>query len=119
MRFYKGISFPWRRPRGRARGTYRMSLAAYQARLRNLVHVPRQRTYAETQRLQIEIALATHRGESTRSLAKRLRCSHVHCWRVARRYRSGLLPLLPRDEQGLVALRESLSSAAAPRQVVP
>jgi hypothetical protein len=108
MRFYKGIRFGPRRPRGKGRGTYRVSRRAYQARLRNLGHVARARSYSDTRRLEIEVALGTHRGESTRAMAKRVRCSHVHCWRVARRYRLGLLPLLPRDLEALTKFRDSV-----------
>jgi len=103
-----GIRFGPRRPRGRGRGTYRMSRAAYQARLRNLVCVERRRSYEQTRRLEVEVAVGTHRRESTRAMARRLKCSHVHCWRVARRYKHGQLPLLPRDEQGLSRFCDSL-----------
>jgi len=111
MRFYPGIRFGRRRPRGRGRGDppYRLSRAAYQARLRNVSRVKRRRSYHETRRLELEIALGWHRGETYRALAKRLGLrSHAHCWRVARRYRLGLLRFLPRNEQGLVKLRDSL-----------
>ena len=73
----------------------------------------RPRTHADTQLLQIEIALGTHRSERYRAMARRLGCSHVWCWRVARKYRRGLIPMLPGDEQGLVALRESLAPVPA------
>jgi hypothetical protein len=75
--------------------------------------VRRRRTYGQTRRLEIEIALATHRGTSLR--AKALGCSHVHCWRVARRYQRGLLPLLPRDEGELIRFRDSLYGDSAPQ----
>jgi hypothetical protein len=118
MRFQKGVGYTGpRRARGPGSGDppYRMSRMAYQARLRNLGHVKRPRTLAETQRLQIEIALATHRGESYRAIARRLGLrSHAHCWRVARRYRRGLIPMLPRDEQQLLAMRDSLAAGSLP-----
>jgi hypothetical protein len=113
MKFQKGIGCPYysRRPRGRGRGQYRMSRTAYQARRLNLLRWERPRSYDETRLIEFEIALATHRGESYRLMAKRLGLrSHAHCWRVARRYRRGLIPLLPRNEQGLVTLRDSLIS---------
>ena len=98
-----------------------MSLAAYNerrlaSRRRKLVGGKPPRTYVQMQRLAVEIALGTHRGESTRAMAERLGCSHVHCWRVARRYRNGLIPMLPRDEQELVALRDSLDRPTPPQQ---
>jgi hypothetical protein len=100
-----------------------MSRSAYQARLRNLGGRQRPRTYEETRRLELEIALATHRGESYRAVAKRLGLrSHAHCWRVARNYHRGLIPMLPRDEQGLLALRDSLApgpATALPRPPQP
>ena len=34
--------------------------------------------------------------------------SHAHCWRVARNYRTGQIPMVPSDEEGLMELRESL-----------
>jgi|SRR5262249_28786237 len=94
-----------------------MSLAAYNerrlaSRRRKLVGGKPPRTYVQMQRLAVEIALGTHRGESTRAMAERLGCSHVHCWRVARRYRNGLIPMFPRDEQALVALRDALDHPA-------
>ncbi len=93
-----------------------MSRAAYQARLHNLRRVKkRPRMYEQTRRIELEIALGTHRGESYRAMARWLGCSHVHSWRVARRYRAGLIPLLPPDEQGLLALRDSLDTPAPPR----
>jgi hypothetical protein len=113
MGFQKGIRFGYRRPRGPGRNhpPYRMSLTAMQARRQNLSNWTRRRTYEETQRIRIEIALATHQpGESYRQMARRLRCSHVHCWKVARRYRRGLIPL-PESEQELLAIREMLYPA--------
>jgi hypothetical protein len=114
-RFQKGVGYPYPRPtrgkgdRSNPGGCYRMSRAAYQARLQNLGHVPRERTHDQSQRLQIEIVLARHRGETFRAVAKRLALkSHAHCWRVAHDYRAGRIPWLPRDEQGLLALRDSL-----------
>src|SRR5215472_8865319 len=95
----------WRRKPG---GCYRMSRAAYNerclaSRRRKLVGGKPPRSYVEMQRLALEIALGTHRGESTRAMAERLGCCHVHCWRVARRYRNGLIPMLTSDEQALVS----------------
>jgi hypothetical protein len=117
MRFQKGIGYTGpRRPRGPGRGDppYRMSRAAYQARLRNLVGWERPRSCEQTRRIELEVALWTHRGkESLRAFAKRLRIrSHSHCWRVARKYRRGLIPMLPRDEQQLLAMRDSFASAS-------
>jgi len=80
-----------------------MSRAAYQARLRNLSGWIRPHTYEQTRRNELEIALATHRGENYRAMAKRLGLSHTYCWRVARKYRAGLIPMLPREEQELLA----------------
>ena len=112
IRFQKGTCFPYpRAPRGPGRGDlpYRMSRRAYQARLRNLGGVERQRTYGETRRNELEIALATHRRENYRVMAKRLGLrSHAHCWRVAHRYRTRQIPMLPSDEQELLAMRDSL-----------
>jgi hypothetical protein len=121
MRFQKGIDYTGpRRPRGPGRDSYRMSPEAYRARLKNagsrkLVGGNPARTYAETRRIEIEVALWTHRGkESLRALARRLRVgSHAHCWRVARKYRRGLIPLLPHDERGLTAIRYSFAPALA------
>lgn len=130
MRFQKGIGSPYpRRPRGPGRGDppYDMSREAYQARISSASkaraalaeqHDRRERTYEETRRLEQEIALASLRGETYRAMARRLGCSHVHCWRVARRYRTGQIPMLPHDEQGLVALRESLDKPPTPTRQV-
>ena len=97
-----------------------MSHKAQQARIhaaecRKLVGGKPPRTYGETRRLEIEIALGTHRGETCRAM--RLGCSHVHCWRVARNYHRGLIPILPPDEQGLLAMRDSLGLAPPPSPV--
>ncbi len=113
MRFRKGVGYTGPRwPRGPGRGDppYRMSRAAYDARLNNLRCVKkRKRAYEETRRNEIEIALGTHRGETYRAMAERLGLkSHAHCWRVARDYRAGLIPMLPCDEQELLELRDSL-----------
>ena len=119
-RFKKGVRFSCYRPtRGPGRGDYDMSRTAYQARLANLRGWERRHTYSETWRLKIEIALGTHRGESYRKMARRLGLrSHAHCWRVARNYRTGQIPMLPRDEQGLVEMRESLDKPATRQQAV-
>jgi hypothetical protein len=116
MRFQEGIGWPHpRRPRGLGRGEYRMSRAAYQARVRNLAAWRRSRSYEQTRRIEIEIALATHRGESFRAIAKRLGLrSFAYCWRVARRYRAGLLRMLPLAEPELVAFRDSLYGDPVP-----
>jgi len=116
MRFQRGIGYPYpRRPRGKGRGQYRMSRVAYQARVRNLAARRRPRTYDETRRIQLEIALATHRGLTYRAMAKRLGLhSYAYCWRVARRYRAGLLRMLPLAESELVALRDSLYASPVP-----
>ena len=119
MRYYTGIKFGWRRPRGRGRGTYRMSLKAYQTRLsatgeRKVVGGKLARSWQETRRLEAEIALATHGPETYRAIARRLGCSHVHCWRVARRYRARQIPLLPSDEQALLEMRDSFGPAPEP-----
>ena len=117
MRFQKGIGYTGpRRPRGKGDrskpgGCYRMSPEAYRARLKNagrrkLVGGKPPRSYGETRRLELEVALGTQRGETFRAMAKRLNCSHIHCWRVARKYRRGLIPMLPRDEQQLLAMRD-------------
>jgi hypothetical protein len=112
MRFQKGIGYIGpRRPRGSGRGdpTYRMSQAAYQARLRNLGRFTRARSHGETRRIELEIALASHGHESCRGIARRLGLrSHAYCWRVIRRYRTGQIPALPPDEQSLLSMRESL-----------
>ena len=123
MRFQKGVGYPYPRPpRGPGRGDppYRMSRRAYQSRLRNLGRVERQRTYGETRRLELDIALATHRGETFRAMAERLHLrSHAHCWRVAHKYRTRQIPMLPQDAQGLLALRDSLVSPPMQQQVLP
>ena len=87
-----------------------MSRAAYDARRNNLRkrRTEHLRTYDQSRCLELEIALATHRGESYRAMANRLGCSHVYCWKVARAYRRGGIPMLAPDEQGLSALRNSL-----------
>ena len=111
MRFQPGRGYTGpRRPRGPGRGDppYRMSQAAYQARLRNLVHWRRPRSPLETQRLRIEIALATLRGETQRAMARRLGCSHVYCRKVAIAFKAGRIPFLPADEVSLLAMRDSL-----------
>ena len=65
MRFQTGKGWPYsRRSRGPGRGEYRMSRATYQARLRNLVGWNRARTFEQTRRIEVEIALAVHRGET-------------------------------------------------------
>ena len=112
MRFQKGMCNPYHRvPRGPGRGDppYRMSHAAYQARLRNLAHWSRPRTPLETQRLRVEIALGTLRGEKSRKMARRLGCSHVYCRKVARPYHAGRVPFLPANEESLLAMKESLN----------
>ena len=134
MRFQKGVRFPYyRRPRGPGRrgkpgGCYRMSRAAYQARISTASKARAalarrqgkpERTYEETRRLEFEIALASHRGETYRAMASRLGCSHIHCWNVARRYRTGQIPMLPPDEQELVALRDSLDREPSLQQAIP
>ena len=94
-----------------------MSHAAWQARVRNLGAWQRPRTYEQTRRIEIEIALATHRGESFRAIAKRLGLrSHAHCWRVARKYQAGRLSTLPRTEPELVAFRDSLFADSIPNR---
>jgi hypothetical protein len=112
MRFQKGVGYPGpRRPRGPGRGDppYRMSQAAYQARLRNLGRFKRARTHGETRLIELEIALASHDHESCRGIARRLGLrSHAYCWRVIRRYRTGQIPSLPSDEESLLAMRNSL-----------
>jgi hypothetical protein len=118
MRFQKGIGCPCllRRPRGPGRGEYRMSRAAYQARVRNLDCWFRPRTYEETRRIEIEIALASHRREPFRAVAKRLGLrSYAHCWRTARKYRAGRLPMLPLTEPELVAFHDSLYADSVPK----
>lgn len=124
MRFQKGVGYPYpqfRPPRGPGRGDprYDMTRKAHLARLhaagrRKVVGGKPLRTWGETRRLELEIALGTHRGESCRAMAKRLDCSHVHCWRVARDYRRGLIPMLPPDEQTLLAMRDSLDAPMSP-----
>jgi hypothetical protein len=130
MRFQKGVRFPSdRRRRGRGRGAYSMSREAYQARLRNasraraalaLRQGKPERDYGETRRLELEIALARHRGEKYRAIARRLGLrSYAHCWRVARRYHAGQIPMFPGDEQGLVAMRDSLDSTPTQQRAAP
>jgi hypothetical protein len=129
MRFQKGVRFDWRRPRGRGRSAYRMSRAACQARLRSAAHArealarrrgQQSRTYEETRRIELEIALATHRAEDYREMARHLGLrSYAYCWRVARNYRRGLIPMLPRDERELVAVRDSLRNPSTLQRVVP
>jgi hypothetical protein len=123
MRFQKGVGYPYPRPpRGPGRGDppYRMSRRAYQSRLRNLGGIARQRSYGETRRFELEIALGTHQGETYRAMAERLGLrSHAHCWRVARRYRNRQIPMLPCDAQGLLALRDSLDLRPTKQQVLP
>jgi hypothetical protein len=116
MRFKKGVGYQgprWPRGRGRGNPPYQMSRAAYDARLHNLRCVKkRKRTYGESRRNELEVALWTHKPEdkreSLRTLARRVGLSHVYCWKVARNYRNGLIPLLPDDEAGLLELRDSL-----------
>ena len=112
MRFQKGIGSPYsRRPRGPGRGDppYRMSQAAYRARLRSLGQWVRPRSYGETRRIELEIALASHGHESYRGIARRLGLrSHAYCWRVIHRYRTGQIPSLPPDAESLLEMRESL-----------
>jgi hypothetical protein len=125
MKYQKGTGYTRpRRPRGKCDrskpgGCYRISPKAYRARLRNagrrkLVGGKPPRTYGETRCLELEVAMGTHRGETCRAMAKRLNCSHVQCWRLARNYRAGRIQWLPRDEQGLVAMRDSLGPALLP-----
>lgn len=95
MRFRKGVRFShFRRRRGLGRGDppYTMTHKARRARDRNasmaraVLALRRgrvDRTCEETRRLEIEIALAGHRGETYRAMARRLGLrSHAHCWRV-------------------------------------
>src|SRR5215469_15310902 len=114
MRWFKGQ----RRTRGRSRHPYTMTRPAEQARVTNaskaraaLARKRRdsERTYGETRRIELEIALASHGFESYRQIARRVGLrSHAHCWRVIRRYRTGQIPYLPPDEESLLAMRESL-----------
>jgi hypothetical protein len=71
MKFQRGVPNPYpRRPRGPGRGDspYQMSRAAYHARISNLERWLRPRTYAETRRIELEIALASHGHESCRQM---------------------------------------------------
>jgi hypothetical protein len=113
MRFQAGVKWPFRavqrRPRGRGRGTYRLSRGAYAQRVRALVGWRRSRNHEETERLKFEIALATHPREPIKALARRLGLqSRAYCRRIARRYRAGLMPMLPTSEAELMAFRDSL-----------
>jgi hypothetical protein len=122
MRFQPGRGYTGpRRPRGPGRGDppYRMSQAAYQARLRNLGRWRRPRSPLETQRLRIEIALATLRGETQRAMARRLGCSHVYCRKVATKFKAGRIPFLPPDEVSLLAMRDSLGLSENQVDTVP
>jgi hypothetical protein len=112
MKFQRGVPNPYpRRPRGPGRGDspYQMSRAAYHARISNLGRWLRPRTYAETRRIELEIALASHGHESCRQIARRFGLrSHAYCCRVIHRYRTGQIPSLPPDEDSLLAMRDSL-----------
>jgi hypothetical protein len=93
-----------------------MSRKAGEARQRNLARVKRPRTPGQTERIQLEIALWTHRPaderESLRALAARLGLkSHAHCCRVARNYRAGLIEWLSPTEARLLAVRDSVGPA--------
>src|SRR5260370_6880414 len=102
MRFQQGIGYPYpqlRPRRGRGRGDYHMSRKAGKARQKNLERVKRPRTPEQSDRIQLEIALWTHRPanerQSLRALPPRLGPkSHAYCWRVARNYRAGLIEWL-------------------------
>jgi hypothetical protein len=48
-----------------------MSRDAYNARLKNLVRVRRSRAYDQTRRLEVDIALASHEGDTFRAIAIR------------------------------------------------
>jgi hypothetical protein len=126
MRFQRGFLYRvnWR-PRGVARKPYDVTLRVRQTRPLNAAKArislaqgqgKPERTYLQSRELELEIVLGRLRLETYRQLARRLGCSHVHCWRVVRRHSRGLLPMLPKDEQGLIALREAIH-APVPRTV--
>ena len=105
------------RPRGPKRKEYDVTFRVQQTRPLNaakarvalaLLRGMPDRSHGETRQLEIEIVLARHRRETYRAMARRLGCSHVHCWRVAQRYRTGQIPWLPPDEESLLSMRESL-----------
>jgi len=120
MRFQKGIHYP-HPPRGPGRRRYRMSDAAYQARLRNLQAAIAR---AHTSRHDASsLKLRWQRIEPSRATAQRLGLrSHAYRWKVARKYRAGLIPMLPRSQQELLAMRDSLyapdSTAPASVQIL-
>jgi len=114
--FQSGARWPFhgvQRPRRGPGKTYRMSKAAYQARLKGLAHWTRPRSYGESQRIQVEIALRTLRGESYRQMARKLGLrSHCYCYRTAKRFLSGAIPMLPLSETGLLSILAEIDGSA-------
>jgi hypothetical protein len=48
-------------------------------------------------------------------MAKRLGLrSYAYCWRIARRYRAGQMPMLPSNERELLAFRDFLAADCKP-----
>jgi hypothetical protein len=116
---FKGVQRPRRGPGRRA---YHLSRRAYQARLKGLARWTRPRSYEQSQRIQVEIALRTMRGESYRQMARKLGLrSHCYCYRTAKRFLSGAIPLLPLSEAGLLAMLAEIdgSSGIATKKLNP
>jgi hypothetical protein len=116
---FKGVQRPRRGP---GKGTYRMSRAAYLARMKGLARWTRLRSYEQSRRLELEIALRTLRGESYRQIARKLGLrSHCYCYRTAKRFLSGAIPMLPLSEDGLLAILSEIdgSSGVATKNLNP
>jgi hypothetical protein len=116
---FHGVQRPRRGPCKRA---YHLSRRAYQARLKGLARWTRPRSYEQSQRIRVEIALRTLRGESYRGIARNLGLrSHCYCRRIALRFLAGLIPMLPLSETGLLALLAEIdgSSRVATKNLNP
>jgi hypothetical protein len=116
-RFQVGEAWPFhgrqRWTRGPGKGEYRMSDAAYQARLKGLAKWRRLRTPEQSRDLQIAIVRAAGQ-ESYRSMGARLGVAYSYCRRVATRYYGGQVPVERRPLSVVSPERASEAKTAAP-----
>jgi hypothetical protein len=86
-----------------------MSTSAYKARLKGLARWKRPRTYEQSQRIKLEIALRTLRGETFRGMTQHLGLrSYCYCRRTAIRFLAGQMPMFPLSEAGLLEMLREL-----------